>query len=251
MSDYTEFEAPQGLHTRGTVVVVPGRGETHGTYSRLGRRLAADAYQVRVIDPPAVEETDIAGSLSRLAGKLAAAVADAELPRPLVLAGADSGAAAIAALLAGRERSAPWWPDGVVLAGLPGYGGGETKNWEEELEVRTSCVVHRGVLSGDPSVQRGSLAVAVPDELLDTVYAGGVDVPQLILAGDADPLADRDALARAVKTAPTARFSVVHGAHHDVLNDRQHRSVAAEIVTFLETLGNNLVPVLTVESSTW
>jgi len=62
---------------------------------------------------------------------------------------------------------------------------------------------------------------------------------------------DWEAFARMVKALPTARLSVVHGAHHDVLNDRQHRSVAAEIVSFLETLGNELVPVITVESSAW
>ena len=65
------------------------------------------------------------------------------------------------------------------------------------------------------------------------------------------PLADREALTRTVKALPAARLSVVHGAHHDVLNDRQHRSVAAEVVSFLETLGNELAPVITVESSAW
>jgi hypothetical protein len=36
-----------------------------------------------------------------------------------------------------------------------------------------------------------------------------------------------------------------------VLNDQQHRSVAAEIVTFLEALRQELVPVIAVESSAW
>jgi hypothetical protein len=34
-----------------------------------------------------------------------------------------------------------------------------------------------------------------------------------------------------------------------VLNDKQHRSVAAEIVSFLENLGNELILVISVESS--
>ncbi|NEE55007.1 alpha/beta hydrolase, partial [Streptomyces sp. SID8455] len=71
------------------------------------------------------------------------------------------------------------------------------------------------------------------------------------LTGDADPLADRDALERTAKSHPRARLSTVRDAHHDVLNDMQHRSVAAEIVTFLETLRDGLVPVVTVESSDW
>jgi alpha-beta hydrolase superfamily lysophospholipase len=107
------------------------------------------------------------------------------------------------------------------------------------------------VLAGDPAVERGALGTALPDELLDTAYGITTDLPVLVLVGDADPLADREALARTVKALPAARLSVVHGAHHDVLNDRQHRSVAAEVVSFLETLGNELAPVITVESSAW
>ena len=50
-----------------------------------------------------------------------------------------------------------------------------------------------------------------------------------------------------------ARLSVVRGAHHDVLNDLQHRAVAAEVVTFLEALRNepSLDPILQVESNGW
>ena len=48
-------------------------------------------------------------------------------------------------------------------------------------------------------------------------------------------------------------MATVRGGHHDVLNDLQHRSVAAEIVTFLEALRNEseLVPIVGVESSAW
>jgi pimeloyl-ACP methyl ester carboxylesterase len=110
--------------------------------------------------------------------------------------------------------------------------------------------VHRRTLSDDPAVRRGALAPAVPDTLLDAAYSSTADQPHLLLVGDADPLADRDALARAAKTLPKARLVVVRGAHHDVLNDAQHRSVAAEIVSFLETLPS-LARILAVESSGW
>jgi alpha-beta hydrolase superfamily lysophospholipase len=226
-----DFPGPQELRTRGTVLVVPGRGETHTTYRRLGTRLSADAYHVRIIDP------------ARLTDELSAAAA---LPRPLVLLGADAGAAAVAALTPTLVR-----PDAVVLAGLPAHAAGVTGDWASELEVRTSCAVHRGVLTNDEAVQRGALETPLPDELLTAAYENVTDVPLLVLVGDEDPLADREALARVVKSSPRARLSVVHGAHHDVLNDRQHRSVAAEIVSFLETLGNELVPVIEVESSAW
>ncbi|SCF83261.1 hypothetical protein [Streptomyces sp. Ncost-T10-10d] len=82
-------------------------------------------------------------------------------------------------------------------------------------------------------------------------YDSALGLPTLLLVGDADPLADREALVRSAKSMPCARLSAVRDAHHDVLNDMQHRSVAAEIVTFLETLRNELVPVGTVDSSAW
>ncbi|HVV10487.1 alpha/beta hydrolase [Amycolatopsis sp.] len=251
MSDYTEFAAPQGLRTRGTVIVVPGRGETQRTYTRLGKRLSADAYDVRIVDGPRIEAADAAGSLERFASDLDAAVTETEPARPLILLGADVGATVIAALAARHDTTAPWWPDALVLAGPAGHTTGPAHGWDEELDLRTHCPVHRAVLTEDAAVARGSLAVTVPDEVLDAAYGGVADIPQLVLVGDSDPLSDREVLTRTVKASAAARLSVVRGAHHDVLNDLQHRSVAAEIVSFLEALGNKLVPVISVESSTW
>jgi alpha-beta hydrolase superfamily lysophospholipase len=265
VTDYTDYTGPEGLRTRGTVLVVPGRGESEATYRRFGRRLAADSYRVRVLSAPVIAEGDLAGSLERFAAQLTDAVAGtvagtgADGPvRPLVLAGSDTGAAALAALVA---RSAPqsgtpdvpWWPQALVLAALPGYAAHQPGSWDDELNVRTQCSVHRAVLSDDESVPRGALSAAVPGALLDVAYGSTADVPQLLLVGDADPLADRDALAQAAKALPAARLVVVRGAHHDVLNDLQHRSVAAEVVTFLEALRNEppLEPIVEVESSAW
>ena len=64
---------------------------------------------------------------------------------------------------------------------------------------------------------------------------------------------DDDALARLAKSLPTARLATVRGAHHDVLNDVSHRSVAAEVVSFLEALrdGSPLRPFVRTESTTW
>jgi alpha-beta hydrolase superfamily lysophospholipase len=257
----TDYTGPEGLRTRGTVLVVPGRGESAATYRRFGRRLAADSYRVRVLPAPVIAEADLAGSLERFAAQLADAVAGtgADGPvRPLVLVGSDTGAAAVAALVARSVTQPgtpdlPWWPQALVLAALPGYAARQPGSWDDELEVRTHCTVHRGVLSDDESVQRGALSAAVPRALLDAAYASTADLPQLLLVGDNDPLADRDALAQAAKALPAARLVVVHGAHHDVLNDLQHRSVAAEVVKFLEALRGepSLEPIVAVQSSAW
>jgi pimeloyl-ACP methyl ester carboxylesterase len=252
MADYSDYATPEGLRVRGTVVVVPGRGETPATYARLGRRLASDAYRVRIVDPPLIEPNDIPASLIRLAHRLTVAIGAAPPGgAPVVLVGADTGAAAVAALVGSCDAEAPWQPDAVVVAGLPGYDARASGGWEDELDARTSCLVHRGELANDPRVRRGELAAAVPDALLDAAYGVDADIPHLVLVGDADPLADRDALTRAVKSLPRARLAVVRGAHHDVLNDLQHRSVAAEIVSFLEALRADLVPAIAVESSAW
>ncbi|MFE4452533.1 alpha/beta hydrolase [Streptomyces sp. NPDC056796] len=257
MPEYTDHHAPEGLRTRGTVIVVPGRGETRAAYTRFGRRLAADAYRVRVIDPPDIDGNDLADSLTRFGDRLAAAAEDSAAGgggavRPLVLVGADRGAVALAALL-GRDGVPPAArPDAAVLAGIPGAGATAAGGgWEDELDVRTSCPAHRGALTEDAGVRRGALGEEVPRALLTAARDSAPDVPALLLVGDADPLADREALVRTAQSLPRARLSVVRGGHHDVLNDLQHRSVAAEIVTFLEALREGLVPVVTVGSSAW
>ena len=251
MTQYSDYFGPEGLRVRGTVLVVPGRGETRATYARFGTRLAADAYRVRVIDAPDLTTEDLTGLAARLSDAAEGTAVDDGVVRPLVLIGADSGAAAIAALLG---RAADGEPDAVVLAGLPGLAPGTAATagtWDEELDVRTSCPAHRGALTQDPEVRRGSLDAAIPEAVLTAAYDSEAAVPALLLVGDADPLADHEALARTAKSRARARLSVVHGAHHDVLNDLQHRSVAAEVVTFLENVRNELRPLITVRSSAW
>lgn len=251
---HTDHFGPEGLLVRGTVVVVPGRGETRATYDRFGRRLAADAYRVRVVDAPRLDDGDLAGALARFGAGLAEAIdgtaGDDGPARPVVLVGADTGAAAIAALTGGTGPAVPP-ADAVVLAGLPGRATTTAGTWDDELDVRTSCPTHRTTLTEDPGLRRGALHDAAPRALLAAAHDGEVPVPALLLVGDTDPLADRDALARTAKSLDRARLAVVRGAHHDVLNDLQHRSVAAEVVTFLETVRNDLVPQVAVESSAW
>jgi len=109
------------------------------------------------------------------------------------------------------------------------------------------------VLSDDVAFNRGALSTAPDDELLDLAYGSTADIPQLLLVGDSDPLADREAIDRAAKALPSARLSVVRDAHHDVLNDLQHRSVAAEVVGFLEVVRGRrpLTSIVSTELSSW
>ncbi|WP_410608196.1 alpha/beta hydrolase [Amycolatopsis sp. lyj-109] len=216
----TAWDEPDGLAARGTVVVLTGRGETAGTYQRFGRRLAADAYRVRVV------RADL-DNLELARREVAALLADDTLPAPKVLAGSDTGAT-FAARLAGELPAV----DGVVLAGPALPGSATVGSWDDELDARTACPTHRRVVSDDDGFVRGALARPVPSgwEVSDPAK------PALVLHGSADPVTSPEAAFAPFRDAKTARLSLVAGAHHDVLNDVSHRSVAATVVLFLESL---------------
>jgi pimeloyl-ACP methyl ester carboxylesterase len=212
---------PAEVAVRGTVVVLPGRGEPASVYTRLGRRLAVDGYRVA-----AATEVDTADSVR-------AAIGSEPGPGPLVLIGADTGAATALALSATAIADGI---AGVVLAGLPATGGAVADlSWAAELEARTGCPVHRTRLSEDAGVVRGALWPAPvlpwpPGPLAEP------QVPVLALHGAVDVIAPLAAVRAALDPLSRVRLVLVGGGRHDVLNDVQHRSVAAEIVQFLERL---------------
>jgi alpha-beta hydrolase superfamily lysophospholipase len=245
------YDGPAGLRTRGTVLVIPGRGESQATYNRLASRLAADSYHVRVLPPPALDADDVAGSLDSYAAVVTSEV-DAETVHPLVLIGSDTGALVAAGILPIVE-AADVLPAAVVLAGIPGRGRSQQSAWQDELVVRTQCHVHQGVLTDDPTVVRGALATAAPTELFDQAEKESSAAHHVVLHGDEDPLAEYEEVAQFVKGKPSAQLAVVVGAHHDVLNDIYHRAVAAAVVTFFERLrgGPSLDPIVRVEYSSW
>ena len=84
----TTWLEPDGIAPRGTVVVLPGRGESAPVYERLGRRLSGEAYRVQVAPAPA-ESADRA----RAAVLDALETSDPGLPR--VVLGVDAGCIAL------------------------------------------------------------------------------------------------------------------------------------------------------------
>jgi alpha-beta hydrolase superfamily lysophospholipase len=212
------WDEPAGGTPRGTLVVLPGRGETAASYERFGRRLAADAYKVRLVP---VDLDDLEDAADRI-GKL---LADESLTSPKVLVGSDSGAT-LAALLA------PELPvDAVVLAGLALPSSAGVGSWEDEIAARTACPLHTRVIGEDTAFGRGALNQPLP---WDSVELEPPDRPVLLLHGTADPVTPvADAVA---PYRGSARIRLVEGGRHDVLNDLSHRSVAATVVLFLESL---------------
>jgi alpha-beta hydrolase superfamily lysophospholipase len=213
---------PEGLNPRGTIVVIPGRGETPEVYERFGRRLSVDAYRVHAVanpvDDAAVTEEQIKSLLDG--------------PKPFVLAGSDTGALFAVGLAASGRVPA----DALVLAGLPtADDAASSGDWDAELEARTACPTHRGRLAG-PILQRGALYEPVPGGWFDAADLSAVSVPVLGLHGAIDPVSLLSAARKQYAAAPQAELVSITDGRHDAFNDITHRTAAATVVLFLERL---------------
>ena len=224
---------PEGIAVRGTLVVIPGRGEQPAHYERFGRRISADGYRVHAVtDPAADADLTLAQVTEQLTGP--------GEPGPRVLVGSDTGALFAAGLAATGQ--APGL-DALVLAGLPtSYVGGPAAqagpaadSWDEELDTRTACPTHRARLSG-PGLRRGALYEPIPDGWSQRADLGAVTVPILGLHGSDDPVSPLAAVRARYATAADAELVRIAGGRHDALNDLTHRTVAATVVIFLERL---------------
>jgi pimeloyl-ACP methyl ester carboxylesterase len=226
----TAWDEPAGATPRGTLVVLPGRGETDASYARFGTRLSADAYKVRLVP---VDLDDLTATRERVEKVLA----DESLPSPKVLVGADTGAT-LAATLVGEVAA-----DAAVIAGVALPGSTADGTWEDQVDARTACPVHRSVLDGDLLLDREALDRPLP---WSTVELSAPDKPVLVVHGTADRITSAAAATTPYLGAADARVWLVEGGRHDILNDVSHRSVAATIVLFLESLklGAELPPVL-------
>lgn len=233
---------PEGLAPRGTLIIVPGRGEQPEVYERFGRRISADAYRVQVVSDPTED----------------AALADAQIesalggPLPVVLVGSDTGALYAAGLVASGRLAKV---DALILAGLPvtaeaavvadGEEDEQADSWRAELDARTTCPTHRGRLAGG-IVRPGALYEPIPDGWADLADFTKITQPILGVHGADDPVSPLPTVRARYTAAPHAEFVSVTGTTHDALNNATHRTVAASIVLFLERLRNgaDLAPII-------
>lgn len=237
------WHPPAGAVSRGTLLVLPGRGEHGGVYERFGRRLAADAYVVHALGTePGADRDTVRSALRRAAGPDPVA--------PVVLVGADTGA--LQALVAAADPDPELAVHGIILAGTAptaaaGFQAGE--GWDAELAARTACPVHRRRLAEDPGFARGRLGDPVPDALAAAAETAAPELPVLVLHGDADLVTPADRARALAARLPRASLGVVRGGLHDTLNDASHRTTAAAVVQWLERLrgGPELSPILTIE----
>ena len=235
------FVEPSQVAPRGTLVVIPGRGEQPGVYRRFGTRIALDAYRVHVLEDPTVDER-------RVREQIAERSTDAI--GPLVLVGVDAGALFAAKLVA--EGHAERY-DALILAGLPDRDeeGVASGSWDDELDARTTCPTHRRHISGD-LVTPGALYAAIPRGWFDRTAIAAVGKPVLAIHGREDPISSLESARDAYAATPRVELVAVAGARHDVLNDQSHRTIAATIVLWLERLraDNDLAPIASPEPLT-
>ncbi|MFC4003577.1 alpha/beta hydrolase [Prauserella oleivorans] len=205
---------PDGVR-RGTVVVLPGRGERIGRYRRLATRLAAEGYRVEVTAP-------------------GEPVVRAE--HPWFLLGADTGAHV--ALEAAQRMPV----SALVLAGLPGdpeWRPARPVGRDEEIAWRVADPDRQAALRVSDDVRHGELLRSPPRPMI-----GVPTVSTLVLHGEADVLSPSLRVRQRVASWPRVRLVSVADSGHDVLHDAHHRSVAAEILLFLERFRSGGAPVL-------
>ncbi len=234
------WSEPENVPLRGTLIVLPGRGETPAVYERFGRRLAADAYRVHAVTAPT-------GSAPHARQQVEDVLAAADPTVPRVLVGSDAGAAFAAYLTATGEVPVT----ALVLAGLPTHdAAAQASSWEAELDDRTTCPTHRGRIS-DGRVAAAELYDGLPAEWTDPALAARIDVPLLAVHGAEDRISALDDVRRWYAAVPRVELVAVTGSRHDVLNDQTHRTVAATVVLFLERLRADaaLTPLATVRDS--
>ena len=232
--DLTPTTAPLA---RGTFVIVPGRGDTAHAYDRLSTRLRVDSYRVEVLLAP-TDPDSLRASIESLS----------DLPSPVVVIAADVSAAILSIALG---KSPVHGLSGVVIAGAATTPtGSAAANIGDEIALRTACPVHTRVLSESLN----ELSFTEGSDRWSRIWIEGqpiVTVPSLVIHGAADLIGSAAVVDAATTEWPARTLAVVGGGAHDVLNDVHHRTVAASIVQFAESLRLDAsgVPILTITRS--
>jgi alpha-beta hydrolase superfamily lysophospholipase len=223
----TSWDNPETVAARGTIIVIPGRGEHAALYQRFGARFAFDGYRVRAVSDPTRDPSAVVDGIAEL-------LDDPTLPAPRVVVGSDGGALFAVVLAATTDLPI----DAIVLVGLPTRATSQSSvvDWDAELDQRTACSAHRARLSGDGAVQHGALAVDLPSNWFEQAKLANVGVPVLGIHGADDSVSPLGAVRAEYESASDATLVSIANGKHDALNDATHRTAAATIVLFLERL---------------
>ncbi len=234
----------------------PGRGESMPRYDRSGQRLAADA-------PPGPRQSSTRPS--RPVTALTALAAGVRRPARLKPSQAESGVAHPLVLVAPTRappRSPPF-PAGRPPAprperassspALPALPPRKPAPEEEPDASGRRAPSTAEALTRDAGVRRGTLPPRRCRDGSSTPLTAPREVPPPAPRRRPRP-AGRPRRRRPPRqrACPPPASPSCTAPHHDVLNDQQHRSVAAEIVLLLEALrGGRPTPLITTETSSW
>lgn len=232
---------PPARAPRGLVLVVPGRGDNADHYERFGARLAFDGYTVVVPESP-VTSADGVAELWRTAVD-AGTAAGTDYPITLVV-----GVDVAASFVASATASGTVHPTALVFAGAvatgaasasasaSGTSAGAALDADAEIAQRTSCPVHSAVLRGSSAValSADTTVAAWPSD--GSIDESALTLPTLILHGESDAISSVDDVVDQTASFTDRTLLTLVGGVHDVLNDINHRTVAAEIVSFAERL---------------
>ena len=172
--EIANWNEPAGVKPRGTLFLLTGRGEKPEVYTRFATRISADAYRVVVISAADYTTPGARAEIDEL-------INSTDVVEPSVLVGSDVGARAALELAASRTLNI----DAVITAGLAIAGAAPIGDRDAEIEARTACPVHRGVLG---RATHGTLSTAVGSIALGRPAPTGIDVPVLAIHGAADAI---------------------------------------------------------------
>jgi alpha-beta hydrolase superfamily lysophospholipase len=231
---------------RGAVVFLHGFGEHTGLYHRYGFTLNAAGIDLWAVDqfghglsPGTRGDFGSIEESSALADSLTELASQAPPGLPLIAQGHSFGAVVtLLRLLSAADRYVAGVISGAPLAPIP-----------ELLDTDSGFELNPGWLSHDPfyldALENDPLAFVDADGTalareLDKAWDrfGGelpkLSVPTLAVHGEADPIAPAGAVQAYAEQIDALRYKAFAGAHHDILNERVHRDVAAAIVEFLD-----------------
>lgn len=234
----------------GTVLAVPGRGDSPHAFDALADRLALDGYRTLAVCGDAAGGPATGSAVAgNAAASLPAAAADAAgaADTPVVLLGTDTGVLDVLSAVHTGLR-----PAGIVLVGMPGDA---PRPGADEARVRLHDPARRAALGTEEQPRAGELLRDPVDATtVDALFDDAVPMPSLVLHGDSDRLCPFPLCSRRALRLRRARVVSVADTAHDVLRDTHRASAVAEIVLFIERLRSGPLrpqPVRTLLRSTW
>ncbi|WP_193241873.1 alpha/beta hydrolase [Streptomyces phaeolivaceus] len=226
------------------VLLLHGWGEQSGYFHRFAAELTRDGSDVWAPDHVghglSGRHDGVFDSVDQLVDNAEALLGriTAEQPRlPVIVVGHSLGG--LTALgLAARN---PGVLRGLVVSGAPVAGPPDHVDddavWSDD-ESYVDNVTH-DPLAVDSEEGEAALWRAVSAFLpgLEATTAA-IDPATLVIYGEHDVLTDMKRAAQWTSTLPNGRLVVFPGGYHDILNDSNHRAVAAEITAFVRELRN-------------